>query len=69
MKKKQILILKKHDIPFETAAKIFLDKNRIEIYDDTHSIDEDQYITIDLVNDILFVVYTERKRRLYYSNI
>lgn len=76
--------LKKHGIPFETAAKIFLDKNRIEIYDDKHSIDEDRYITIGLVNDILFVVYTERypkirlvsarlaterERRLYYGDI
>ena len=28
---------KKHGIPFETAAKVFLDENRIEIYDEMHS--------------------------------
>ena len=32
--------LKKHGILFETAAKVFLDENRIEIYDDANSIDE-----------------------------
>lgn len=76
--------LKKHGIPFETAAKVFLDENRIEIYDEAHSMDEDRYITIGMAGDILFVVYTERnpsirlisarlaterERRLYYGDI
>ncbi len=75
----------KHGIPFETAAKVFLDENRIEIYDTTHSnIEEDRYITIGMANEVLFVVYTERQanirlisarlanareRRLYYGII
>lgn len=76
--------IKKHGIPFETAAKVFLDENRIEIFDEAHSIDEDRYITIGLAGDILFVVYTERgtairlisarlatpeERKVYYGNI
>ena len=56
--------LKKHGIPFETAAKVFLDENRIEIYDEDHSLDEDRYITIGLADEVLFVVYTERKPKI-----
>lgn len=36
----------------------------IEIYDMEHSINEDRYNTIGMVNDILFVVYTERKENI-----
>lgn len=54
------LNLKKHGVPFETAAKVFLDENRIEIYDEANSIEEDRYITIGLAGEVLFVVYTER---------
>lgn len=81
---KAIRNLKKHGVPFEIAAKVFLNENRIEIYDETHSIEEDRYITIGLAGDILFVVYTERfprirlisarfattkERGLYYGNL
>lgn len=73
--------LKKHGILFETAAKVF---NRIEIFDEAHSIDEDRYITIGLAENVLFVVYiergerirlisarlaTNRERRIYYGEI
>lgn len=34
--------IQKHGIAFETAAKVFADTNRIEIYDEAHSIDEDR---------------------------
>jgi uncharacterized DUF497 family protein len=76
--------LKKHGVLFETAAKVFLDDNRIEIYDEANSIEEDRYITIGLAGDILFVVYTERgtkirlisarlanarERRVYYGDL
>ena len=54
----------------------------IEMYDFEHSIDEDRYIAIGMVGDLLFVVFTERgenirlisarlateqERRLYYD--
>ena len=60
------------------AARVFFDYDRIEMYDDEHSEDEDRYNTIGdtaygnlsiignlnrngkTVDDILFVVYTER---------
>lgn len=56
--------LKKHGVAFETAAKVFLDENRIEIYDVTNSIEEDRYITIGMAGEVLFVVYTERHPRI-----
>lgn len=61
---KNIANIKKHHIDFEDAALIFSDENRIEIYDAAHSDDEDRYITIGIVDDILFVVYTERGEAL-----
>lgn len=74
----------KHGVLFETAAKVFADENRIEIYDEAHSIDEERYITIGLAGEVLFVVYTERtsnirlisarvatarERMVYYGNL
>ena len=53
----------KHHIDFATAARVFSDENRLELYDDIHSTNEDRYITIGSVNGIitvLVVVYTER---------
>ena len=67
----------KHGISFRSAARVFFDYDRIELYDETHSGEEDRYDTIgdvsagnltvignlqDIhrVDDILFVVYTER---------
>ena len=37
----------------ETAAYVFNDANRIEMYDDVHSIDENRYYTIGMVGEIL----------------
>jgi hypothetical protein len=80
---KELENIKKHHINFTVAKKIFGDENRIEIYDKKHSIDEDRYNTIGAVDDVLFVVYTERhdkvrlisarlatekERRLYYDS-
>jgi uncharacterized DUF497 family protein len=80
---KELENIRKHHINFTVAKKIFSDENRIEIYDKKHSIDEDRYNTIGAVDDILFVVYTERhdkvrlisarlasekERRLYYDS-
>lgn len=61
---KNQLNLKKHGIDFETAMFVFNDLQRIEIYDMEHSINEDRYNTIGMVNDILFVVYTEREENI-----
>lgn len=75
--------IEKHGISFHNAARIFFDFDRIEYYDEKHSVEEDRYQTIGdtsagrsaaveidgtvyqsigMVNEILFVVYTERVR-------
>ena len=51
----------KHKISFETAAYVFDDPDYIEMFDFEHSVDEDRYIAIGKVGDVLFVVFTERK--------
>lgn len=61
---KAAINLKKHGVSFQTAALVFYDENRIEMYDSEHSLEEDRYNTIGIVEDVLFVVYTERKDRL-----
>ena len=75
--------IRKHGISFYTASFVFQDDERIEIYDSLHSYDEDRFITIGAVGEILFVVYTnrngtvrlisarlanERERRIYYGD-
>ena len=79
---KNTLNKQKHRISFETAAYVFQDPQYIEMYDFEHSADEDRFIAIGKVGDILFVVFTERRenirlisarlateaeRRLYYD--
>ena len=52
----------KHGVNFETAARVFLDPNRLEDFDLEHGGDEDRWITIGLVEAwLLMVVYTERR--------
>ena len=73
----------KHGISFSTAALVFNDKNRVELYDFKHSESEPRYITIGMVNKIITVVYTEKEnsiriisarpatdaeRKIYYDN-
>lgn len=75
--------LRKHGIDFTDAAQVFFDENRIEQPDEFHSDDEDRWQVIGMVNEILFVIYTDREdrtriisarkadkreRRIYYGN-
>ena len=55
-----------HDgISFEYAVRVFLDEKRIEKYDSLHSsLDEDRWNIIGKVENVLFVVYTERKETI-----
>lgn len=69
--------LEKHGISLKVAARVFFDYDRIEMFDEEHSSQEDRYNTIGDTsagavignlsadetkpNDILFVVYTERE--------
>ena len=57
---KNLINIQKHRISFDTAALVFADEDRIEYYDVVHSTDEDRYVVIGMVQNILFVVYTMR---------
>lgn len=50
--------LAKHHIAFDTAIYVFTDPNRVEIYDQKHSIDEDRYIVICYCESVLLLVYS-----------
>ena len=52
---------RKHGISFEIALNVFADDNRLEEYDYEHSENEDRYISIGLVEDVLVVVHTDRE--------
>ena len=55
---------KKHHIHFSSAAFVFLDENRLEFFDEKHSKEEDRFIVIGIVEEVIFVIYTERKNSL-----
>ena len=60
---KERINIKKHGLDFSTAARVFKDENRLEIYDELHSDFEERYIRIGLIDNIAYVVvvvYTER---------
>ena len=59
-KKKAALNRQKHGVEFEDAALVFADENRIERRDDKHSGEEERWQVIGEVEEVLFVVYTER---------
>lgn len=52
--------LKKHGISFQEAIGVFYDDARIEMFDSQHSIEEDRYIAVGRVRNVLFVVFVER---------
>lgn len=54
--------IRKHGISFETAKLIFGDPFRIELFDTSHSDEEERFIAIGYVLDVpLLVVYTEKE--------
>ena len=52
--------IKKHGIYFEDAARVFFDDNAVYYSDDEHSIDEEHFKIVGMVENILAVIYTER---------
>lgn len=64
---KEKINIVKHKLDFTTAAFVFDDENRLEIYDENHSSDEDRYLAIGAVGSmlvILTVVFTERGEKI-----
>ena len=55
-------------LSFSTAALVFADPNRIELYDG-REYDEDRWAVIGLVEDILTVIYTVRNNDNTYRII
>ena len=62
--KKNEINKRKHGISFETALNVFADENRLEEYDEKHSDQEDRYISIGFVRDVLVVVHTDRENAI-----
>ncbi len=62
--RKSLANIQKHGISFETAALVFADDDRIEYYDKQHSLEEDRYVVIGCVHNVLFVVYTMRNENV-----
>ncbi len=56
--------IRKHGISFSIAARVFDDELRLEYPDPEHSQDEERYLTIGLVHDVLTVVYCDRENKL-----
>ena len=50
----------KHGIQFKTAIKVFRDEYKLVQLDYLHSEYEERWQVIGMVNDVLFVIYTER---------
>lgn len=47
--------IRKHGVYFEDAALVFQDEGRVERRDEKHSQEEDRWITVGMVNDVLTV--------------
>jgi len=59
---KEAINKRKHGLGFRTAAFVFQDTLRLDFPDEMHStVNEERWMTIGLVHDILTVVYCERK--------
>lgn len=60
-KKKATINQRKHGVSFEVAARVFLDPNRIEAYDDRGEYGEDRWKIVGMVDPVvLAVVYAVR---------
>ena len=55
---KEKLNRKKHGISFETAARVFLDENSYDDFDELHSDFEERIKIVGRVGKILAVIYT-----------
>lgn len=56
---KAALNKKKHFVSFELAAEVFLDENRIDYFDESHSDYEDRFKVIGLVEKVLVVIKSD----------
>jgi len=54
----------KHRIAFEDAIYVYNDPLYVEIYDDVHSVDEDRWIIIGDIGEVVIVVVTYREENV-----
>ena len=54
----------KHGVSFKTATAVFDDPHCFKEYDWDHSFDEDRWKIIGMVDNVLFVIYTERQDKI-----
>ena len=54
----------KHGISFKLATHVFFDEDRLTRCDKEHSQNEERIQVIGKVEDVLFVVYTERGEKI-----
>ncbi|WP_243154050.1 BrnT family toxin [Pseudoflavonifractor sp. 60] len=57
--------IEKHGISFKSAARIFFDYDRIELYDAVHSGDEDRYNTIGDISAGISVAIGNLRKNVY----
>ncbi len=58
---KAMMNVAKHGVYFEDAARVFDDEYKIIRPDKKHSQTEERFQVIGMVDDVLFVIYTERR--------
>ena len=56
--------LKKHGISFDLAQYVFVDPYHVELYDLSHSAEEERYKIIGMVGKLLVVICTYRKNSI-----
>ncbi|MBQ0014327.1 MAG: BrnT family toxin [Oscillospiraceae bacterium] len=61
---KEQLNIEKHGIDFTTAVLVFKDAMYLELFDEDHSTEEERFNIIGMVEEVLFVVYTERASKI-----
>ena len=59
--KKNKINIKKHGVDFNDAILVFNDEYRLEDLDEEHSDYEERWQIIGMVDNVLFVIYTERE--------
>ncbi|MBM9547412.1 BrnT family toxin [Leptospira sp. 201903074] len=63
--KKNASNLRKHNISFNQASEVFLDKDAIYIQDEKHSVNEDRWLVIGKVENftVVVVVFVDKSNK------
>ncbi|MDR1998163.1 MAG: BrnT family toxin [Candidatus Margulisbacteria bacterium] len=61
---KEIANIRRHQVYFEDARLVFNDPFLLIKYDRAHSLEENRYQVLGKIGKLLFVVFTEREKRI-----